>query len=362
MSSPPVSPKPLLASEDSYDPPSSRAANVKQTLLIFFVLSLPFIFLVQSRLSKSQPLPGASFFTPSSPKSYVDQPLQPQIEHFANEFKFDEEENHPAKLLKKQVVFAADTEELKYFMCPIPKIGSSYHIGLMLRVLGEKDYEKMSIVHNMDYKLGLNAVRLGDETILEWYKDVDIPKYVVVRNPIFRTLSAYLDKVEQYLEENEKTAATFEAWVHTEFAAGTWENGRDIDDAWDVNPHWRPQSYFCGFMTKSLHTPFKIFHFEDPEPLVDYIYKFMPSRVLNDGWGRARNISLREFMLGPKKRSSGTEEKFLKYFSNIAVFDHLVNELKMDIESFGYSHEISMLRQQIKRSHEEKNDWYDDDE
>lgn len=270
------------------------------------------------------------------------------VVRLANEFNYDAEDRDAATLLSNQAVFAIKTDDVKYVVCPLPKVGSSYHIGLMLRAIGVNDYENFSVIHDLDRKASLDVTRLGHGGIMEWYRDINVPKYVVVRNPMVRVLSAYLDKIERHLPEGEKNVASFEKWLAKEFSPGLWANGRILDEAQRIDPHWRPQSYFCGFRTRSLASPFKRFKFEDPAPIVEYLYKLIPSRLLADGWGRGKDISMRDYMLAPKTRTSGTEDKMSTYFANITIFDQIVNELRFDIDLFGYTKDVDELREEIK--------------
>lgn len=254
---------------------------------------------------------------------------------------------HPGQNLRRllviQKIFALRTREVSYVACLIPKNGCSYHIGLLHRVNGERNYENFSVIHNERAKLELDISRFPNKRIIRWLADPDIPRYAVIRNPMMRTLSAYLDKVEPYYDEEKKSPESFEKWLEEEFPL----DSRRRKNARLWNPHWRPQYHYCGFRTENVHKALNLLRFEEPQKIVDYLYKFMPRRFVDDGWGRGDNVSLREFMLGPRKRTGGTEEKFLTYFRTAEMFDKLAAELQDDIRSLGYREEVDALRDQV---------------
>lgn len=93
---------------------------------------------------------------------------------------------------------------------------------------------------------------------------------------------------------------------------------------------------------------FKIFRVEEPEEYVEYLYSIIPEKYLRDGWGRKDNLSFRDHVLGPRKRTGNTNEKFERYFDNLEVFDHMAKILEQDIDVLGYRDEINELRANLK--------------
>lgn len=284
---------------------------------------------------------------------------------------YDDRDKNVVGLLTGQMVYAVESSDVKYVVCSIPKCGSSYHVGLMLRVAGEQDYENFRVVHSGGGKQKWAVTRLGKKGILEWYANETVGKYVVVRNPMARTLSAYLNKVEVTLKEKERTVERFEKWVEEEFAPGRWDGPLKKKDFTGLHVHWRPQTLFCGFRSRSLYTPFRKLRFEDAAGIVEYLYEMMPERVVKDGWGKKANLSLREFMLRPKTRTTGADEKMIQYFRNLSVFDGLKKELKLDIKMLGYEQEVEELRREIERAieggkmeeeEEDVEEWFEEDE
>lgn len=247
-----------------------------------------------------------------------------------------------AEAVRRQLMYAIRTPTARYACCIPPKNGCTYHFGLLYRISGIEDYESAPVVHNRESKTDFNMERFSPAEIRDWLEDDSIPKYVIVRNPMMRTLSAYLDKVEPNLPPSERTVDHFENWIMQEFPKGMTTSGERLK----TNPHWRPQTEFCGIKS-NLHRNFRVFHFEEPHDYVEYIYKIVPRQFLDDGWRGNDNVSLKEFMLGPKKRSGGTSSKFPKYFRSLRIFDHLARELRGDVDAFGYEKDVSSLRKQV---------------
>ena len=175
------------------------------------------------------------------------------------------------------------------------------------------------------------------------FLNLSMPKYAVVRNPITRLLSAYIDKVEDFAPKDQRTVKDFKKWVYKEFPKG----GRVSRDWMKVNAHWRPQSFFCGFRTYNLDEHFEIFRVEDPEGYVNFIYDHIPAKYLDSGWGKDLTTSFREFVLGPRSRTTGSTNKKLEYFQDLQFFDHVAEELRDDIRLLGYEDEIALMREEI---------------
>lgn len=247
--------------------------------------------------------------------------------------------------LFRSVIYAVERPDVSYMVCAIPKNGCTYHLAMINRIYGEENYESTGVVHDKDrknkyYKLSSR----GNEKLARMLANTTIPKYLVVRNPLQRTMSAYLNKVEAFLPYEKRTVENFHEWVYKEFP-----KNMPIDRSWyGMNPHWIPQMEFCGFKVRDVHSYFKVFRVEEPQDYVEFMYKIIPEKYLQDGWAKEANISFREHVLGPRTRTEGTSEKFLKYFNNLEVFDHLARVLSLDIESFGYHDDVKRLRESVK--------------
>lgn len=244
------------------------------------------------------------------------------------------------KVLKPSLIYVAD--DSSYMVCAIPKNGCSYHLALMNRIAGVKNYESMYEIHDKERKGVIKLISRSTEEIVSLLRNENLPKYLVVRNPLRRTLSAYLDKVYNHLPDEKRKPEHFHAWVYEEFP-----KVRMATEWVGINPHWRSQLQFCGFRVKDVHTYFKRFRVEQPEDYVDFLYRFIPSNFLKDGWRKEENLSFREHILGPRKRTTNTGNKFAQFFSRIEVFDHLALVLKEDIVTLGYSEEVKDMREEL---------------
>lgn len=254
--------------------------------------------------------------------------------------------------LYRSVIYVVDRPNIQYMVCAIPKNGCTYHLALINRIYGEQNFESTGIVHDIERKRVYRLSARGTEKAARMLVNSSIPKYAVVRNPLQRTMSAYLNKVEAFLPEKDHTVENFHAWVYKEFP-----KDMPLDRSWKgMNPHWVPQTQFCGFNVRDVHTYFKIFRVEEPEDYVDFIYKYVPEEYLKDGWSGEDNLSFRDYVLGPRTRTEGTSEKFLKYFSSLEVFDHMAQVLSDDIKAFGYQEEVEQLRASVKDRVEMQNE------
>lgn len=246
--------------------------------------------------------------------------------------------------LFRSVIYVVDKPGITYMVCAIPKNGCTYHLAIINRIYGEEDFESTGVVHDVERKKNYKLSARGTDLAARMLVNASIPKYAVVRNPLQRLVSAYLNKVEAFMPENEHTVDNFHKWIYKEFP-----KDMSLDRSWEgMNPHWMPQMQFCGFNVRDVHTYFKIFRVEEPEDYVNFIYKHVPEEYLKDGWSPENNLSFREYVLGPRERTEGTSEKFLKYFNNLEVFDHVSKVLADDITSLGYQQDVKRLRDSVK--------------
>lgn len=242
--------------------------------------------------------------------------------------------------LEESMIYIANTTEVSYMVCAIPKNGCSYHLALLHRINGEEFYETPSIIHNRERKAKIALEALPSADIAREFMSTTFSKYVVVRNPLLRTLSAFLDKVLPYMPKHVNDVDVFQSWVYHEFPLR-----RETNFTWMLtNPHWRPQSQFCGFGYSDFRSQFRVFHTERPSRYLDFLESIIPTKYLQYGWSRKRNLSFREYALGPRRRTRNTGEEFRRYFSNLKVFDHLAFVLRDDIDLFGYRKEIRKMR------------------
>ena len=200
------------------------------------------------------------------------------------------------------------------------------------------DYFKGSAKHKFENK---KKITLSDsDEAAELLANPNVPKYMVIRNPLTRVLSGYLCKVEKYYPLEEQTPETFRKWARKEFTNFTWP---------DINPHWRAQSTLCGYDLRDVQSRFSVFRVENPAEYVDFIYTFAPRRILDQGWaqGGGNGTDFRSFVLGPRKRTGHTEEKFLRYMGNVEFFDFMAKAYEKDIQIVGYVDEVAEWRRQL---------------
>lgn len=249
-------------------------------------------------------------------------------------------------LITRSVIYVAEKPPINYMVCAIPKNGCTYHLAMINRIHGEAAYETTRVVHDVNRKNVYRLAARDTATIAAMLANSSIPKYIVVRNPLQRTMSAYLNKVEFFLPEEQRTVENFHKWIYKEFPKDL-----PVDRSWfGVNPHWMPQLEFCGFRVRDVHTYFKVFKVEDPKEYVDFMYNIIPDEYLRDGWAKDENLSFRAYVLGPRKRTEGTTDKFQKYWNNLEVFDHMTRVLSMDIEMLGYVEEVERMRETVKQN------------
>lgn len=250
--------------------------------------------------------------------------------------------------LKGSLIHYADGPDVQYLVCPIPKIGSTVHLSLVHRIYGTEDYHVTGVIHNATRKREIRLSSFENEVIGRMLANESLPKYLVVRNPMQRMLSAYLSKVEDRLTIANPDAPLagvngFQEWAYKEFPKGDNQTGK-----WrGVNPHWTPQLEFCGFRVREIGRYFNIFHFERPAGFVDFLYKIVPLRYLQDGWRKRDNLSFREHVLSPFSKTDHTNDKFFRYYNTLEFFDHMAYYLAEEIEAFGYKNDIRDMRKEL---------------
>eukprot|EP00179_Madagascaria_erythrocladioides_P025187 CAMPEP_0198336612 /NCGR_PEP_ID=MMETSP1450-20131203/21089_1 /TAXON_ID=753684 ORGANISM="Madagascaria erythrocladiodes, Strain CCMP3234" /NCGR_SAMPLE_ID=MMETSP1450 /ASSEMBLY_ACC=CAM_ASM_001115 /LENGTH=327 /DNA_ID=CAMNT_0044041363 /DNA_START=156 /DNA_END=1139 /DNA_ORIENTATION=- len=239
--------------------------------------------------------------------------------------------------------FAPYYEKKYHFVhCSLPKNGCTQQKSLLRRLNGDDGYLNPKRIHQAPAKDGLTRITsLPDQQAIAVLSDPAVPKYMLPRNPVLRTLSAYIDKIESKSQH-----PGFPDWVVREF--GRKPPPRTSCEAFaGMDQHWRPQICFCGL----LHTPllYRQFKFEDPQPMVDFLYGILPLEILESGWGRNGTASFRENFSASQKSSHfhGTDEKYLHYFTP-EVFEILVTVLQPEIELFGYQKDIVQMRTAIQ--------------
>lgn len=243
-----------------------------------------------------------------------------------------------------QNIYFVNPKKASYMYCAIPKNGCTYHYSLLHRVQFEMWTLKGVEIHTNKSKNTLHLGYLPDAKISDKLADVSIPKYVIVRNPLTRTLSGYRDKFEKYIPAEEQTAGRFHEWVKEEFPP---YSPRNVTVKYNV--HWRPQLRYCGFRYPQIYQRFTMLRFEEPHKYVEFLYKHIPRRYLDSGWGDGSQ-SFREASLAPVyTRTGNTNELFYEYFSTLEIFDYLADILKEDIDFLGYRRDVEEMRKELEK-------------
>ncbi|CDF37265.1 Putative carbohydrate sulfotransferase [Chondrus crispus] len=240
-----------------------------------------------------------------------------------------------------QMMYAVQTPDLRVVSCVPPKNGCTYHRSLLRRISGNEDFDRVYAIHNLTWRLEMALSTLREEQIEDILENDEVPKYILTRNPITRTLSGYLNMVHNRLPIEKRTVTHFEDWIRQEFSDGRLTQEGRIE----MNPHWMPQSKLCG-VEYGIHKYFRLLKFEEPVSVITFIYDHVPRKFLDDGWGRKDkvNVSFSNYMLGPRNRTEGTSEKLLTYFRSLDTFDHLAGQLSLDIDELGYRKEVTEMR------------------
>lgn len=278
-----------------------------------------------------------------------DRPLQSLP--LAAQHNFTCEQNHDAiidsfgtpclnisKFLERQNILIHSSNNLSYVYCSIPKNGCTYHTAVMHRLMGYP-YEGGGNVHAPE---NTNRLREAYTNITQLLLSENVPKYAIIRNPLQRVLSAYLNKVEVlYEDESQKTPESFHKWIYV-------DEGLKPNMDWKKrNPHWIAQVRFCGFQERDFAKYLRVFRVEEPAEYVEYMESFLPEHVLKDGWDMPLNKSFRQHVLGPRRRTENTTARFFQYMGNLRTFDYLAEVYREDIDILGYREEVEKLREEL---------------
>ncbi|KAJ8903886.1 hypothetical protein NDN08_000419 [Rhodosorus marinus] len=151
------------------------------------------------------------------------------------------------------------SEKHKFIFCPVPKVANSNWKYLIRKIEGAKDYMDLTLAHDQDTS-GLRYLSDYSPEEVEYllYKS-GYHKFVFVRDPYTRLLSAYMDKLVNKYESKEE----YRIWLGKLY---DWKHVRESDFINDARPsfqafvdellkqdpdrmneHWMPQAYVCGF-------------------------------------------------------------------------------------------------------------------
>jgi hypothetical protein len=141
----------------------------------------------------------------------------------------------------------------KRLLCSIPKAACTNLRAFALRKqlnvqLDPSDAQNFSYIHPVSKRFLLQLGSLSDEQVQYALTHPDWKYGAVVRHPLSRLLSAYLDKVvgQQELWRRPLQRQPVQSFEH--FVRILEDVARRYRKNWDwVDEHWRPQSGFCLF-------------------------------------------------------------------------------------------------------------------
>jgi len=230
--------------------------------------------------------------------------------------------------------------------CAIPKNACTQYKGLLFRIKGDMRYLSAAHVHSLGSERGkpMNITRvteLDDKEGAEFLRGAGVERFAIVRNPVVRVLSGFMDKSGLFPCSREE----FRAWVRRTFV-DDMENKCGVQ----VNQHWKSQLCFCGFRVAAPGEVFRIFHYENVDEVVRYLDGVIEDKkVLSTGWGRQRDVSFLESFSSSQRVKGHTTQaatKVAEWF-DLETFDYLVNVLRPEIDSLGYQGEIAEIRQHL---------------
>ncbi|GMH37421.1 hypothetical protein BSKO_05294 [Bryopsis sp. KO-2023] len=252
------------------------------------------------------------------------QPLHLQRTHF----------NH-------HLVYAA---EKSMVVCVVPKVASTIMLMLIKRMNGDPNWSSR-LMHDIR-NVYREEIRNAD------LKNPNITKMAMVRNPVDRALSAYLNKIlsarryrllpeGSWGEDNVAEPPTFEEFVNIIESASRQSLDR----------HFRPQSLLCETDTVSYT---KFLDFEEREKGMK---EFLESVDLWEdmgasGWGpngtapifaEMENVQLVSSKIRPATVSVERDEKVQQYYTP-EILNKVFRIYEMDFvafEEFGWSRDIS---------------------
>jgi len=150
------------------------------------------------------------------------------------------------------------SEKARIMYCPIPKAANSNWKLLIRKYEGFEDYADLAKAHDKKNN-GLKYLSdFSADEVTKLLSDPNMIKFTFARDPLSRTLSCYLNKIEN----KEKNGDEYKTYMAQLFG---WEfvNQHDIvnepkpsfdqfvsqisTQKYDeMNEHWAPQSYLCG--------------------------------------------------------------------------------------------------------------------
>ncbi|KAJ8907754.1 hypothetical protein NDN08_007860 [Rhodosorus marinus] len=147
------------------------------------------------------------------------------------------------------------SESLKAMYCPLPKVACSNWKSLFRKLEGFQNYKNLALAHDKANS-GLKYLKdYTEEEALKMVQDPEWLKFVVVRDPATRLLSAYLDKFYRRELDSPEFIKFFDQLLGFQYRKNAVELfmpsfeefimyiGRQSD--FSMNEHWAPQVYLC---------------------------------------------------------------------------------------------------------------------
>lgn len=252
---------------------------------------------------------------------------------------------------------------LTYVFCAAPRCSSALHRAIGLRVMKLGNWDGQPI-QNKNW----TSFRLKQEEFAPLFLNESVPRFIIVRNPMARAVSAFIRTFKYSHDVNDpKLPSYFEDWVLKTMRWDSSSNKKTLIPIPWMNytypqTHLRPQTMFCGFSVRDVWSYFTVIKVEDKKLVADYMYRFMPEEF-HYGWGD-HNESLRNLLMGDDtvKRSPQREGDLLSYLSfhrkhsdsslhayyrNEDVFDRVVAAYSEDIRALNYKADVQQLRRQL---------------
>nr|XP_006823894.1 PREDICTED: carbohydrate sulfotransferase 11-like [Saccoglossus kowalevskii] len=234
--------------------------------------------------------------------------------------------------------------------CPVPKVACTNWKKVWLVLMGHLNTDVLESVHHsfvhhtpITYPILRELSQSEQEMRLEKYF-----KFLFVRHPFERLLSAFRNKFELTDEWNVKFMTGYSAKIFKRFREGKWSRARivqspitfnefvqfiieTVDDGALQNEHWRPIHEMCSVCDVHYDV---IGKFENLEKDAQYILK---------------ESNVGEILTFPRHDShitnSSTEENLKKYFSTISAdsIHQLYKIYELDFKLFQYPYPVNYL-------------------
>eukprot|EP00210_Caulerpa_lentillifera_P000750 g725.t1 len=228
-------------------------------------------------------------------------------------------------------------ERHDFLLCTVAKCGSTALHLFLRRAMGKKDYSNVKLSH----QLSTNGLKRIDSVknpylIKSVFSSEDFITGMIVRHPVARLLSAYLDKIVYNKEYYRlKGLSKFKGRNQTPtFAEFVNILIREHPDSSKGDPHFKSLVSYCGSKTTSFD------FVGDVDNLHEDFVEFTKSLGIwgkfgSYGWGKYRNQSFVDAWIY-KQKPHRTVERIWKYYDE-ELLRKVYNYYKQDFIRFHYS-------------------------